>query len=97
MKTDGSGVDQELRLAQQLKETLATGATQEDTIKLNQIIAKQLRFVSLNLRHVCTFFDNFFFVIIQGNDESCLSILNNFYNDGLKWVSKATNSNEIQY
>ncbi|XP_072393783.1 uncharacterized protein [Diabrotica undecimpunctata] len=21
----------------------------------------------------------------QGNDESCLSILNNFYNDGLKW------------
>lgn len=23
----------------------------------------------------------------QGNDESCLSILNNFYNDGLKWVS----------
>jgi methylase of polypeptide subunit release factors len=22
----------------------------------------------------------------QGNDESCLSILNNFYNDGLKWV-----------
>lgn len=24
----------------------------------------------------------------QGNDESCLSILNNFYNDGLKWVSR---------
>lgn len=21
----------------------------------------------------------------KGNDESCLSILNNFYNDGLKW------------
>ncbi|KAJ8681480.1 hypothetical protein QAD02_017267 [Eretmocerus hayati] len=21
----------------------------------------------------------------QGNDESCLSILNNFYNDGIKW------------
>lgn len=23
--------------------------------------------------------------ILQGNDESCLSILNNFYNDGIKW------------
>lgn len=22
---------------------------------------------------------------LQGNDESCLSILNNFYNDGIKW------------
>lgn len=21
----------------------------------------------------------------QGNDESCLAILNNFYNDGVKW------------
>lgn len=28
---------------------------------------------------------NFFFAIAKGNDESCLSILNNFYNDGLKW------------
>lgn len=23
--------------------------------------------------------------ILQGNDESCLSILNNFYSDGIKW------------
>lgn len=23
--------------------------------------------------------------VSQGNDESCLSILNNFYNDGIKW------------
>lgn len=22
---------------------------------------------------------------LQGNDESCLSMLNNFYNDGIKW------------
>lgn len=31
-----------------------------------------------------------FSFIIQGNDESCLSILNNFYNDGLKWVRRLT-------
>ncbi|XP_017764165.1 PREDICTED: uncharacterized protein LOC108553676 isoform X1 [Eufriesea mexicana] len=32
-------------------------------------------------------FDNFlmYAFMLQGNDESCLSILNNFYNDGIKW------------
>lgn len=30
-------------------------------------------------------FELFSIFVFQGNDESCLSILNNFYNDGIKW------------
>lgn len=43
MRTDGSGPDQVSRLAPQPKETLATGATPEDTIKLNLTTEKQHR------------------------------------------------------
>lgn len=43
MKTDGSGLDQESRLAQPHKEILAIGATPADTTKLNQTTVKQLK------------------------------------------------------
>lgn len=43
MRTVGSGVDQELRLAQLPKETLAIGATLEDTTKLNLTTVKLLK------------------------------------------------------
>jgi hypothetical protein len=43
MKMDGSGQDQVLRLDQQHKEILVTGATQEDIIKHNQTTERLLK------------------------------------------------------
>lgn len=90
MSTAGSGLDPAPRLDQLPSATPVTGLTLVDTANLSLTTVKPLRFVIiLSVGTGVDYFrrDTFdlLVLLVQGNDESCLAILNNFYNDGIKW------------